>query len=53
MIDDVEDTRCACCGEDAGSFFDREICAYPCDMVHYRCRECGAPLDYCKLEDEK
>lgn len=42
---------CPRCGGDASdNWFDREVCAPPCDSMHTRCRKCGASLDPCPLE---
>ena len=52
MIEDYEAFYCRICEEEVDTFFDRELCPHPCNTMHDRCRECGTPIDYCKLDEE-
>jgi hypothetical protein len=37
-----------CCGGDL--WFDRGLCAQPCNSMHTRCAGCGRALDGCPYE---
>jgi hypothetical protein len=37
------------CRHEAGSWFDRTLCAEPCGKMHDRCGDCGEPLDSCHI----
>jgi hypothetical protein len=37
-----EEPACRTCGQRAGDWFDRSVCAEPCGSAHNRCSNCGA-----------
>lgn len=37
-----EEPLCHSCGQRAGTWFDRSVCAEPCGSMHDRCSNCGA-----------
>jgi len=38
----IESGPCPSCGQQAGTWFDRSVCAEPCSSAHNRCANCGA-----------
>jgi hypothetical protein len=37
------------CEHRRGTWFDRQLCAEPCGVMHDRCVTCGEALDHCAL----
>lgn len=45
---EIEEPGYEDCEHRGGSWFDRTLCASPCDTMHDRCVDCGGPLGSCR-----